>query len=801
MKNLTLLLLTAYLLVFEFGCADVIYVTPEGQGDREGRSWENACQGISAALEQVEDFDTEIWAAQGEYNESIELKHLAKIYGGFTGNETNREDRNWKENVTIINGAGIQGSVVSASDIGQVDFSESDSFIAELNGFTITGAQRSALYISDSSPIVANCIIEDNTAVEGGGIYCIRSNPIIQYSVIRGNRAEKGAGVYCVESSPRIARSLIVNNTASFGGGIYCQDQSFPSLINSTVAGNMGNGVECWSGSVARILNCIVWNPALQIAGDFAESSQVEYSCIRGGWLGLGNIDANPLFISAEFGDYHLQTDSPCIDAGHPDSIWNDESSPPGLGKPRCDMGAYGGPDVSNLPLLMSQSDVLYVRSDAPPDGDGTTWETALDSINEAIERQEFGEVWVAKGAYRESVQLKSNLAVFGGFAGSESVRGERDWTINETRIVSAAYSISAVTGAPISLIDGFTIMGVNSSYGVNCLGSTTVSHCRIRGYQFGIYSNGGASAPNISNCFIVKNENGVYCGWRSSATFSNCVIAGNRENGVEIEYVNPVPFTNCTIIDNNISGPVLFTNCIVWNAPFHDYSESTIQNCCVEGGWPGENNFGQDPLFADPENGDYHLQDGSPCIGRGLISAAPYEDALGLVRLETDGLADLGALESPPDFKSGSIAEKDWEIEIVQLGLNSDTSLEEIRIHFPELHNDATPLDLIRIPAGEFIMGSPSNEKGRGDNEGPQHRVTITKDFYMGKYEITNAQFHVFLPMHYGFNHYEEYSYNDSLPSLSEENLPANQMPGEFAQAYCDWLTEQIGMILPFAH
>ncbi|MBM4051085.1 MAG: hypothetical protein FJ279_38800, partial [Planctomycetes bacterium] len=48
----------------------------------------------------------------------------------------------------------------------------------------------------------------------------------------------------------------------------------------------------------------------------------------------------------------------------------------------------------------------------------------------------------------------------------------------------------------------------------------------------------------------------------------------------------------------------------------------------------------------------------------------------------------------------------------------------------------------LVYIPAGEFTMGSPEHEKGREPNEGPLHRVRITKPFYMGVYEVTRGQF-----------------------------------------------------------
>jgi hypothetical protein len=57
--------------------------------------------------------------------------------------------------------------------------------------------------------------------------------------------------------------------------------------------------------------------------------------------------------------------------------------------------------------------------------------------------------------------------------------------------------------------------------------------------------------------------------------------------------------------------------------------------------------------------------------------------------------------------------------------------------------------MKLVLIPAGEFIMGSPRDEKKRGDDEGPQHRVRITKPFYLGIYEVTRAEYGLsFLPL-----------------------------------------------------
>ena len=49
--------------------------------------------------------------------------------------------------------------------------------------------------------------------------------------------------------------------------------------------------------------------------------------------------------------------------------------------------------------------------------------------------------------------------------------------------------------------------------------------------------------------------------------------------------------------------------------------------------------------------------------------------------------------------------------------------------------------LEMVWIPSGTFMMGSPSSEAGRDDDEGPVHEVKISKGFYLGKYEVTQGQ------------------------------------------------------------
>jgi formylglycine-generating enzyme required for sulfatase activity len=63
------------------------------------------------------------------------------------------------------------------------------------------------------------------------------------------------------------------------------------------------------------------------------------------------------------------------------------------------------------------------------------------------------------------------------------------------------------------------------------------------------------------------------------------------------------------------------------------------------------------------------------------------------------------------------------------------------ITIDLSGLPEDAKKLEMVLIKPGIFTMGSSKEESGRSEDEWPPHKVTITKPFYMGKYEVTQAQ------------------------------------------------------------
>jgi formylglycine-generating enzyme required for sulfatase activity len=66
---------------------------------------------------------------------------------------------------------------------------------------------------------------------------------------------------------------------------------------------------------------------------------------------------------------------------------------------------------------------------------------------------------------------------------------------------------------------------------------------------------------------------------------------------------------------------------------------------------------------------------------------------------------------------------------------------LHPARAQAPKEITNSIGMKLVLIPKGTFMMGSPESEQGRNENEN-QHEVTISKDYYLGVYEVTQAQY-----------------------------------------------------------
>ncbi|MBP7936319.1 MAG: DUF1565 domain-containing protein, partial [Phycisphaerae bacterium] len=333
----------------------VVRVSPSGNDDHDGSSWELAKRTVQAGINAIAGpGGGDVWVAAGTYTERITLEACVHVYGGFAGTEFRRDQRDWVAHVTILDG-NAGGSVVSVpfgSELGTVD------------GFTIRNGKATkaggGICCDSSSPTIANNTITGNSVTglyaPGGGIYCAGGSPAISNNAVTGNsaigRQAYGGGIYCFGGSPKISNNMITGNIAdgtssSCGGGIYCSGGS-PTISNDTITGNAltgtdsdcdGGGIHCHYSS-PTITNTIV---AFNSSGICASGSgsNLRYNCVYGNtaynYSGVanptgtdGNISADPQLVLSptagvdgkwgtaddDLGDLHLRAGSPCIDAG-----------------------------------------------------------------------------------------------------------------------------------------------------------------------------------------------------------------------------------------------------------------------------------------------------------------------------------------------------------------------------------------------------------------------------------------------------------------------------------------------------
>jgi hypothetical protein len=271
--------------------------------------------------------------------------------------------------------------------------------------------------------------------------------------------------------------------------------------------------------------------------------------------------------------------------------------------------------------------EVIHVDKNVGVPGDGSSWQQAFASLSDALAAAwPCDEVWVADGTYyRTAVGTDPNAAfvvpasmsVYGGFAGSEQHRYERNWLANET-ILSGQDSphntdyvvrVGADTAMVDSVLDGFVIQDANGPGVYTAGGPTVIQHNKITNNIWGILCVHGA-APAIRNNWIYGNAEGIRLELEQagSAVIRNNTIANNSVVGVK-----------------RVSGPQpVITNCIIWGHPSANnlagcsatYSCLEDPNNCRSGS--SGNIIGCNPQFHDVGAFDYHLAYNSPCKDAG---------------------------------------------------------------------------------------------------------------------------------------------------------------------------------------
>ena len=272
------------------------------------------------------------------------------------------------------------------------------------NFYTNEGGNSGGCFYCDNSNIIlSNSIIDDSDALSyGGAMYVLNDSYVrldsvslfgndssvggginVKNSILdvyschfRYNGACDGGAIISFNSDLDVFNSLFVSNgTYEGGSAIDARNSSDVYCCNVTITDNYAQtncgGIKCSSTSNIEMYNSIMWNDTQpEIIGN---NVSVLYSDIQGGWVGTGNIDNDPLFADTLNEDYHLTQDSPCVDAGTPDTtglnippwdmdgnirVWDSNGS----GVAIIDMGAYeyGAPSYSiHEPEILHES-ILY---------------------------------------------------------------------------------------------------------------------------------------------------------------------------------------------------------------------------------------------------------------------------------------------------------------------------------------------------------------------------------------------------------------------------------------------------------
>lgn len=460
---------------------------------------------------------------------------------------------------------------------------------------------------------IERCFLLNNYATQGGAIYVDvevknvnNSTSLVNQCVVYNNAAGERAAVENAGGGLYLAGEATVVNSSIFNnenGGLRLADGA--KVVNSTVSRNSSGGIDMIDDKAEgyNVANTIIWgNSTLstQYRPKFKNSAFHEVEA--------GDSDGN-IYVTAENrGD----TNAPMFDApslktsydrdfnwrqtAYPLWSWNVLEGSVMLSKgdqQSYDQSAYGSEDMAGNPRFngstidigayefqqMLSTRIRYVKSVATGTGDGSSWENASGNLQNMIDElaknnpQNLpGEVWVAAGTYVPQVQvisgttysasflMRDGISVYGGFAGDESSKQEREvgkmpWNfVNKTILEGSYYEHSKTSWnesnhkwtltSDSRHVVFFSPLPSEGKSGFDK--STILNGVTIRGG----YAQGGEGVAD----FMTDRGAGVYMG--INATLEKCIVTENSStgNGGAV-YMYGGRVMNSLIYNNNADG------------------------------------------------------------------------------------------------------------------------------------------------------------------------------------------------------------------------------------------------------
>jgi hypothetical protein len=299
------------------------------------------------------------WAATGgglHNQESDAIVFDCRFTGNFGGGMFNDDS-----SPMVIN-CSFSGNETSSGFGGGMSNLGSSPIVADC---TFAANRGPGMYNGGANPTVIGCTFVGNVTGSGckagfcpggAGMENSHSSPTVVNCIFIGNRSDLGAGGMLNQyaSDCTVVNCIFIGNVAAYYGSAMFNVFSSPTLTNCTLVENVGlfaavvsAGDEYAGFSNPTVSNCVVRGSGsdqildIILFGEklFAETT-VRYSDVEGGFPGVGNIDANPMFIrepdgggdgygddpwtpdvdegsNDDYGDLRLSSGSPCIDAGH----------------------------------------------------------------------------------------------------------------------------------------------------------------------------------------------------------------------------------------------------------------------------------------------------------------------------------------------------------------------------------------------------------------------------------------------------------------------------------------------------